>query len=90
MAGGQQVPGQRAGPAAELEHHAAAHRGQEIQDAGRAVIPVLAVTEGVHQGEIVLVILHGQSVTTRPRWRARNGARATSWTLSILAPRSDS
>ena len=31
-----------------------------------------------------------QPATVMPRWRARYGARATSWTLSMVTPRSDS
>src|SRR5271165_3974087 len=31
-----------------------------------------------------------QSVTVMPRWRASRGASATSWLLSMMAPRSDS
>jgi len=47
VAGGQQVPGQRPGAAAELEHQPALGRGQQVQQARRAVGGVLAEAAGV-------------------------------------------
>jgi hypothetical protein len=63
VTGGQQVPGQRPGPAAELEHQPALHRGQYVQQTGHAAVGVLAEAARVHQGQVVLVVLH----LSRPR-----------------------
>jgi len=66
VAGGQQVPGQGPGAAADLDDEPASHRGQQVQQARCAAVGVLAEAAGVHQGQVVLVVLHGVPFS-RPR-----------------------
>jgi hypothetical protein len=63
VTGGQQVPGHRPGTAAQLEDQPASYRIQVVQEAGRAVVGVLAEAARVDQGQVVLVVLH----LNRPR-----------------------
>src|SRR5215467_8489806 len=90
MPGVDQVPGQQAGAAADLQHHTAEDRFKQLQDAGRRPVGVEAEPPVMYQREVIPVIRLRHSSTLIPRCRASNGPSDTSWTWSIVVPRSDS
>ena len=65
VAGREEVPRQRAGPAADLEHLAAAHRLEQGEDPRGDARPVVAVSPFLDEGEVVAVVRLGGHAVSR-------------------------
>lgn len=81
-----EVAGEKAAPAPELEHQPVAltNRGQQLKDARRACIGVEAESEMVRTGEIPPVVRsaawpHGVATIPRPCSRRRPSRTASAW-----------
>ena len=72
-----EVPGEEAAPAAELEDDAAAHGLEERKDSGRAGVGMEAEAEVVHQREIVAVVRQAASPAGSPHVCHRSTSTST-------------